>query len=120
MDDGGEERGLPGEEAQLAEEAPRAVDGDQALVVAFPLDDGHLALQDDDEGVILGALAEQDLARRRRPRASHRPEAREMLVVEPWVGAVVVGRLGQRGRGDGARAYLRCAVARPRPAARAA
>src|SRR6185369_17163190 len=101
-------------------EAPGAVDGDQALVVAFALDDGHLALQHDDEVVVLVALPEQDLARRRRSRASRRGEARELFVVESWVGAVVVGRLGQRGRGGGAGAHVGGGVDRSLAAARAA
>ena len=95
-DHGAVERVLAGQQAELAEEAARPVDRDDPLV-ALPelVDDGHQALQDDEEVVAVVALVEQDL-----PRLDAAPLALglqpcELLLAEARICAVAVGRLGE-------------------------
>ena len=57
------EHGLPGEEVELAQEAARAVDADDAFFASVVLDDGHVPDEDDEEIAARVAHAKQHFAR---------------------------------------------------------
>ena len=58
----GEERGLPGEQADLAQEPPRAVQADDSAFGSFAIEHGHGALEHHEELRRRLAGAEEDLA----------------------------------------------------------
>jgi hypothetical protein len=101
--DRGEEGGLADDEPELADEAARAVDADDALAVgAVGLDDRDPALEDDDELAVGVALAVEDVAGLRVAPDAERLQALDLLGIQPRIGAVEVGRLLQRlGLGQG-------------------
>jgi len=95
----GDERGLAGEQVELAHEAAGAVGTEHALLLApAPLEDRHQAFQDHDEVVVRVALPVQHVAGEGAPPLALLGEGLDLRVVEPRVRPVAVGRLGQRRR----------------------
>jgi hypothetical protein len=92
-DDGGERNGSSGEQVQLAEEAVRPVDGDDAILGAVVVDDRDDALLDDEEVAPLVPRAEEHVARPRLADPADRAQPAALLVVQPRERAVAVDGL---------------------------
>ena len=86
-----------GQQVDLAEEPVRAVDRDDAVLVAVALHDRDRARLDQEEVVAGVALAEQDLTGRDVPHRSDRAQPRPLLVAESGKRAVTVDRLLEAG-----------------------
>ena len=89
-----EERGLPGEQVDLAEESPGPVH--RQLTLAVVLDDRHQALEHHDE---IGGRLSLPVEHLPRARAAPLPpcgEGGDLLVAEPREGPVEIGRLDGR------------------------
>jgi hypothetical protein len=92
-DDRRQIRRRAGQQVDLAEEAVRALDGDDSVLVAIALHDQDHARLDQEEVVTGVALAEQDLARLDGPRPANRAQPEQHLVVEARERAVTIDRL---------------------------
>ena len=91
-----EERGLPGQQAQLAEEAARPVHGDEARSGTVAVADRDLAGEHDEEVVAPVALAEQHLARLGPAPLAVARQRFDLPLSEPRERAVAVRRLRRR------------------------
>ena len=96
-DHGRVQRRLPGQQAELAQEAAGTMDGDQLLVRARErLDDSDLAGQDDEEIVPFVTVAEQHLSGLRAAPRAMSVEHADLLFTQARVGPDGVGSLFQR------------------------
>ena len=93
-----EERHLPGEQAELAEEAAGAVHPDDARIRPGTLDDGNSPGQHDDEVLLRAALDDQQLAPSGRAHLAVRRQQSDLIVGQARVGAREVGCLAARCR----------------------
>ena len=94
----GHEHRLAGDQAELAEEPPRAVNADHSLAGARLLDHRHLPLEDHEEVAVPVALAVEHVPGLDASALADRLERRDLLIAQPRERAVDVGRLGQRQR----------------------
>jgi hypothetical protein len=69
------------------------VDGDHAVLRSVALDDHDSARLDHEEVVARVPLAEEDLAGVDHAEPARRAQARALIGIQPWKGAVPVGRL---------------------------
>jgi hypothetical protein len=96
----GEEQRLPDEQAEIAEEAARTVDSDHAPLQADVLDHHDIALEHDEELVRRLARPLQRLPLADRTTLTHGGQLDELVLLQPWIGAVQVGGLlGHSARG---------------------
>ena len=93
--DPGEVEPLPGEEAELAQEAVLPMDGDDAVLVAQPLNDRHRSRLDDEEVAALVAGGKQDLAGLDLANAPKPPQSRPLVFVEARECPVAIDGLRQ-------------------------
>ena len=94
-----QQRGLVGEQAQLAEEPAGPVHGDHPLGPAtLLLDDRHRPREDHEEVVVLVALPVEDLAWPRGSPLAVGGQGLQLLVAQPRVRPLEVRCLGQRRR----------------------
>jgi hypothetical protein len=96
-DDSGEVDALPGQHAELAEEALGPVDGDDPVLGSVALDDHHRARLDDEEVALGVALGEEDVAGLDVAELAELPQLSQLVLVEARVGAVAVWSLRQPG-----------------------
>ncbi len=92
--DPGEVEPLPGDEAQLAQEPVLPVDGDDAVLGAQALNDGHRSRLDDEEVAALIAGGEEHLARLDGANATELAQLGPLALVEPGKRAVAIDGLG--------------------------